>query len=187
MVRILSVIILLLLGSTTFAQEMKIQGTVVDTTNSTGPLKNAVVMLVRMRDNKLIDFRRTDANGQFNFQNLQQDTLTMTVSYPGYDDREIYIVGSPDNADVTIPELRMYKPAQEIEEVMILAYRTPIYYKGDTLVYVADSFKVHENANVEDLLKKLPGIEVDANGKIKSQGQEISKVLVDGEIGRAHV
>lgn len=181
MVRVITALFLLLFYSTGFSQDMKIRGTVVDTTENKGPLKNAVAMLVRMRDNKLIDFRRTDQNGNFSFDAIPMDTLMLSVSYPGYDDREIYVVGSPENLEFDIPQVRMYKPAQQIEEVMILAYRTPIYYKGDTLVYVADSFKVHENATVEDLLKKLPGLEVDANGKIKSQGQEIAKVLVDGD------
>ncbi len=181
MVRIINVFIFVLLTTLGFSQEMKIQGNVVDTTNNRGALKNAVAMLVRMRDNKMIDFRRTDENGYFIFDKVPMDTVTLTIAHPGYEDREIYIVGTPENLDINIPELRMYKPAQQIDEVMIFAYKTPIYYKGDTLVYVADSFKVHENATVEELLKKLPGIEVDERGNIKSQGQEIAKVLVDGD------
>lgn len=164
-----------------FSQEMRIHGNVVDTTDNKGPLKNAVAMLVRMRDNKLVAFQRTDANGYFIFDKVPMDTVTLTVAYPSYEDREIYIVGNPENLEINIPELRLYKTAQQIDEVMIFAYKTPIYYKGDTLVYVADSFKVHENATVEELLKKLPGIEVDERGNIKSQGQEIAKVLVDGD------
>ena len=70
---------------------------------------------------------------------------------------------------------------KNFNEVMIYANKNPIYYRGDTLVYVADSFKVGENAVVEDLLKKLPGIKIDKDGKITSQGKEISKVLVDGD------
>ena len=75
----------------------------------------------------------------------------------------------------------MQSKSQEIQEVVIYANRQPIFYRGDTLVYVADSFKVHEGAVVEDLLKKLPGIKLDKNGNITSQGQEISQVLVDGD------
>ncbi len=181
MIRNLLALFLILCSTTLSAQEMKIHGNVVDTTNNKGPLKNAVALLVRMRDNKMIDFKRTNENGHFSFEKIPLDTMVLMVSFPGYDDREIYIIGSPENSEVEIPELRMYKPAQQIDEVLIMAYRTPIYYKGDTLVYVADSFRVHENATVEDLLKKLPGLEVDENGKIKSQGQEIAKVLVDGD------
>src|SRR5690554_7526747 len=66
-------------------------------------------------------------------------------------------------------------------EVAIYAYKDPIYYRGDTLVYVADSFATRENAVVEDLLKQLPGIVVETDGRITSQGNQISKVYVDGE------
>jgi hypothetical protein len=75
----------------------------------------------------------------------------------------------------------MPNKSQELDEVVIYAYKDPIYYKGDTLVYVADSFATAEGAVVEDLLKKLPGISVDKDGNITSQGQEISQVLVDGD------
>src|SRR3989338_9089641 len=66
-------------------------------------------------------------------------------------------------------------------EVVIYANKNPIYYRGDTLIYVADSFKVKENAVVEDLIRKLPGMKIDENGKITSQGKEIGQVLVDGD------
>jgi hypothetical protein len=75
----------------------------------------------------------------------------------------------------------MNSKSQELEEVVIYANKNPIFYKGDTLVYVADSFKVAEGAVVEDLLKRLPGLSIDKDGKITSQGQEITKVLVDGD------
>jgi len=69
----------------------------------------------------------------------------------------------------------------EIDEFIIYAYKDPIHYRGDTLVYIADSFSVKPNAVVEDLLKKLPGMEVDKDGKIKVQGRKVDKVLVDGD------
>ena len=58
---------------------------------------------------------------------------------------------------------------------------SPLKIKGDTTIYTADSFKVSANANVEELLKKLPGIQVDKDGKIKAMGETVEKVLVDGE------
>ena len=64
---------------------------------------------------------------------------------------------------------------------MIVKTGNPIRIKGDTTIYTADSFKVSANANVEELLKKLPGIQVDKNGKITAMGEQVTKVLVDGE------
>jgi len=162
------------------AQEMKVSGTVYDTTG-TKPLKNAVVMAIRVRDSLLLSFDRTDANGYFNLNGLQKDTFSLIIAHPDTDDKTYYIFGNDDNLDIEITNIKMPAKSQLIEEVVIYAFKDPIYYKGDTLVYIADSFKVGENAVVEDLLKKLPGIEVDKDGKIKSQGQEITKVLVDGD------
>ena len=71
--------------------------------------------------------------------------------------------------------------SQQLEEVLIIANKNAIYFIGDTLRYVADSFNVAENAVVEDLLKKLPGIKVEEDGSITSQGQDIDQVLVDGD------
>lgn len=178
--RILTLLTILLLSANSFSQEMKITGTVVDT-NGTTPIKNAVAMAVRMRDSLLLGFTRTDENGFFELKGIQMDTFALTISYPKNDDKIYFVFGKPDNLVINIPSIILPGTAQEIEEVVILAYKDPIYYKGDTLVYVADSFKVGENAVVEDLLKKLPGIEVDKDGKIKSQGQDITKVLVDGD------
>ena len=71
--------------------------------------------------------------------------------------------------------------SEMMNEVTIYAYKDPVFFRGDTLVFLADSFKTKANAVVEDLLKKLPGIEVDKNGSITSQEREVNKVLVDGD------
>jgi hypothetical protein len=158
---------------------MTIKATVVDT-NAKTIVKNAVGMVIRVRDSVLLDFKRTDKMGQFNFT-VPIDTVEFIIKHPEYGDYRSYIFGSKENNVFEMNPLAMPELSSEIEEVVIFAYKDPIYYRGDTLVYVADSFKVKENAVVEDLLKKLPGMSVDANGKITNQGKEIGQVLVDGD------
>jgi len=170
----------MLLGTYSFSQEMSVKGTVYDTTG-TRPLKNALAMAVRVRDSVLLDFQRTDAQGYFEITGFEKDTFSLIISHPSADDKTYFIFGAEDNFDIRIPSITMPPKSQEIEEVVIYAYKDPIYYKGDTLVYIADSFQVAEGAVVEDLLKKLPGVTVDKDGKITTQGEEISKVLVDGD------
>jgi len=175
----LSLAFLLLVGGVQ-AQKMNVKGTVYDTTG-TRPIPQALAMAVRMKDSVLLGFTRTDFQGKFELKTFDIDTFTLIISYPGYDDKSYYIFGHADNYEIEIPSVKMLGKSQDLEEVVIYANKNPIYYKGDTLVYVADSFKVAEGAVVEDLLKKLPGISVDKDGKITSQGQEINKVLVDGD------
>lgn len=170
----------LLVSGTILGQEMKITGAVQDT-SGTKPLPKASVMAVRIKDSLLLKHTRTAADGSFELKGFQIDTFTLVISAPGYDDKSYFIFGHSDNYELNIPSIRMNTKSQELEEVVIYANKNPIYYKGDTLVYVADSFKVADGAVVEDLLKKLPGISVDKDGKITSQGQEINKVLVDGD------
>ena len=162
------------------AQEMKISGTVYDS-SGVKPLKDAVIMAVRVKDSLLLNFTRSKENGSFNLTGFEPDTLSLIISHPNFDDRIFYIFGNKSNFEIDIPTARLNIKSKELAAITIYANKNPIYYKGDTLVYVADSFKVAENAVVEDLLKKLPGLKVDKNGKITSQGKEISKVLVDGD------
>ncbi len=169
-----------LVTSFAWSQEMNVKGTVYDTTG-TKPVQNALAMAVRMRDSLLLGFTRSDKNGEFELKGFPADTFALTIDHPNFDEKVYYILGHAENKEIVIPSIVMQTEMQDIEEVVIYAYKDPIYYKGDTLVYVADSFATHEGAVVEDLLKKLPGLSVDKDGKITSQGEQISKVLVDGD------
>jgi outer membrane receptor protein involved in Fe transport len=174
------VFITLFITSLTFAQDMKVEGTVYDTTG-TKPLKNAVAVAIRVKDSLMLGFARTDSEGKFQIKEFPLDTFSLIISHPSFDDKTYYVFGHENNYEILIPKITMPSKAQELEEVIIYANKNPIFYNGDTLVYVADSFQVAEHAVVEDLLKKLPGLEIDKDGKIKSQGKEIDQVLVDGD------
>ncbi len=159
---------------------MKITGTVFDS-SGVKPLSQSLVMAVRVRDSILLNFTRTDKNGFFDLKNVSIDTFSLQILSPSFDRKIYYIFGSQTNKEISIPKIKLSIESKELEDVVIYANKNPIYYKGDTLVYVADSFKVGENAVVEDLLKKLPGVKVDKDGAITSQGKEITQVLVDGD------
>lgn len=158
---------------------MTIQGNVMDT-NFNQPVQNAVAITIRVRDSVLLGFQRTDEQGGFRFD-MPIDTVQLIVRHPNYGDYKSYFFGSQEFHSFEVNPLPIPEKSTALDEVIIYAEKNPIYYRGDTLVYVADSFHVKENAVVEDLLKKLPGITVDQNGQIKSQGNDIDKVLVDGD------
>ncbi len=171
---------LLLLNTLCFSQQMRISGAIQDTVNN-APLPYASVLVIKIKDSTLVAFTRSDAKGHFELNKLQVDTVEVIISSPTFGQKSLYIVGSANNAVFELGKIILPPKNQQLQEVIIYAFKDPVYYKGDTLVYTADSFKVRPNATVEDLLKKLPGIKVDQSGKIMSQGKAIDKLLVDGD------
>ncbi|MCZ8284546.1 MAG: carboxypeptidase-like regulatory domain-containing protein, partial [Bacteroidia bacterium] len=134
-----------------------------------------------LMDSTLVNFTRTDENGLFKLQSLPIDTYQVIISHPKFADQAYFIFGDKKNLDYDFGKIILQPKNVSLDEVTIFAFKDPIYYKGDTLIYTADSFKVKANATVEDLLKKLPGLKVDKDGKITSQGKAVDKVLVDGD------
>ena len=162
------------------AQEMHFSGFVNDTINDR-PLEYAMIMAVRVDDGKLMGFTRSEADGSFELTGVPIDTMELVVSHYNFDEKRYYIVGSQENDSIHIPNVVLPEESTELDEVVVYANKKPIYFRGDTMVYVADSFATRENAMVEDLIKNLPGLEVDDDGNISTQGRQIEKVLVDGD------
>lgn len=163
-----------------FSQKIYIHGEIVDTLSKT-PLKSAVAIAVRLKDSVLFGYTRSDTYGKFEFKDLPIDTFQVIVSHPQFADASYYVIGSKENQEFNFGKIILPPKSLEVKEVVIFAYKDPVYYKGDTLVYTADSFKVKPNAVVEDLLKKLPGIKVDNKGAITANGKKVDQVLVDGD------
>src|ERR1041385_5650985 len=179
--RIFFVVVLLLFHCFEgYSQFITIQGTVKDT-SAEKPLQYSVAMAVKLSDSMLTRFTHTNPGGFFKMDSIPADTYQVIVSHPGFGDQTVIVLGSKDNNFFDLKNIVLPPKSVTLNEVTIFGYADAVYYKGDTLVYTADSFKVKKNAVVEDLLKKLPGIKVDAKGKIFSQGKAIDQVLVDGD------
>ncbi len=165
--------------SVTYAQKSSLKGTVTDTLNKQN-LRNAVVSVLRAKDSVLVKFVRTDAQGNFELKNLAAGKFVLLTSYPNYADYADLIT-IPEENTLDLGQIALITKAHLLQEVVVKQTIGAIKMKGDTTEYRADSFKVQANATVEELLKKLPGIQVDKNGQITAQGQKVQKVLVDGE------
>jgi hypothetical protein len=172
--------LLLLSTISSFSQKLSVSGNVQDTT-AKGPLPNAIIMAIKLMDSTLVDFVRTDNQGNFKLKSLPIDTYQVVISHPKFADMGYFIFGDKKNLEYDFGKIILQPKNVSLDEVTIFAFKDPIYYKGDTLIYTADSFKTKANATVEDLLKKLPGLKVDKDGKITSQGKAVDKVLVDGD------
>ncbi|MEO7263970.1 MAG: outer membrane beta-barrel family protein [Ferruginibacter sp.] len=175
--KIFSLLLAVIISHSLAAQSIEYSGKIMDTTSKTAA-KNAVVALLTPADSVFVKFTRSKEDGSFILKDIPQGKYILMVMHPTFADyvEDIYLNNSNENAGTI-----SMTPKSKLLEAVILKSGSPIRIKGDTTIYTADSFKVSANANVEALLKKLPGIQVDKNGQIKAMGETVQKVLVDGE------
>ena len=163
----------------TFSQgkSFKISGTLISEADQSA-LESATIYLETLKDSTLVTYTISDRNGNFVLDNrTYEDSLNLTISYIGYESYSqiIHISKSPINLK-TIP----LKTANLLDEIVIKS-RAPITIKKDTLEFNVASFKTKIDASVEDLLKELPGVEVDEDGAIKVNGKPVHQILVNGK------
>lgn len=156
-----------------FAQD--ITGKVTDPEE--GGLVGATAMLLNASDSVLSSFAISDVDGNFVIKKAFNGDYILQVNFVGYKTftQKISVSGQ----DVVVGEITL--EADVLDELVVEGERVPIEIKKDTIEYNAAAFKTQPNAVVEDLLKKLPGVEVDRDGSIKAQGEDVNKVLVDGK------
>ncbi len=173
------ILLLLCFAQSVDAQsQFRIKGAVTDTLIST-PLYLSSVVMIRAGDSVIEAFTRVDDNGNFSLSVNKKGKYVLQISHPGYAEYAELI--DVKDSVLDMGEIAMLSEEHLLEEFVFTAQVAKIKIKGDTTEYMADSFNVKGGASVEDLLKKLPGIRVDKNGKITAQGQTVEKVLVDGE------
>lgn len=155
-----------------------IKGNITDTISDT-KLKNATITLMRAKDSVLVTFARSGDDGNFELKTTKEDSYILMVSFPSFAD---YVdVVKVSKATTNLGTIPMVSKSHLLNEFVLKQQIAAIKIKGDTTEYMADSFKVRENATVEELLKKLPGIQVNKNGQVTAQGETVQKILVDGE------
>lgn len=161
------------------AQNRTITGSVKDTFN----VKSVVfasVSLIRKSDSILVNHTRSDQQGKFLMNVKDTGRYIILVAHGSFADYVDDVELKPEDREKDLGSIGLYQRGQMLKEVIIKNSAT-IKIKGDTLEYLADSFKVKQGAMVEDLLKVLPGIQVNKKGEITAMGEKVEKVLVDGE------
>jgi len=165
--------------STTLSAQAEIVATVMDSTGTTLPGANAV--LLRAQDSLLTSFATTDNDGVFRMQNVPAGQYLLRVTFLGYERPDQTIDVTADDQYFGLGDLRMYPAGFFLNGVEVKADRIPIRMKGDTMMYDAEAFAVGDNAVVEDLIRRLPGMSVDAAGQITWRGKPISEVMINGK------
>lgn len=164
--------------SACIAYSANISGLIKDK-NTGEPLMEASVKLLATKDSAFVAGVTTDLDGKFRLPGIKKGDYLLEISYIGYaEHRQKVTVGA---SALRLGAILMKESSHLLGEVSVVATKTPIKVMEDTVEYNADSYHTQPNAVVEDLLKRLPGVEVDSDGKITANGKSISKILIDGK------
>jgi len=156
-----------------------LKGKIVDK-NTSIPLESATIYLKSVKDSTVVDYTISDKNGNFEIKTKKNDiAVYFKVSYISYADYSEKLDNL--NKDKDFGFVKLAENASTLNEVIVQSEAPPITIKNDTLEFNASSFKVRPDANVEALLKQLPGVEIDEEGKITVNGKEVNNILVNGK------
>ena len=171
--KILYSFVLLLTTTLTFSQ-IKMEGLVKDSLNN--PLELANVILINKETTALESFAISNANGEYKLSLKKNTTYNLQVSYIGMESisREIDSKVNDINKDFILSQ-------GNVLDAVELTYEMPVKISGDTLIYNADSFNTGTERKLEDVLKNLPGVEVNDDGQIEVEGKVVGKVMVEGK------
>lgn len=179
MKRILSFMLLLIVTTAIMAQHT-LSGTILSKTDNT-PIDMATVRLFTYQgtDSTLVQGAQTYQDGLFILNNVRAGKYRLIVSSVGFNEHSQWV--EMKNANLDVPTIRLTEQVQHLAEVSVQGKAAEMTVKGDTIEYNTAAYQVSENANVEELLKKMNGVEVDKEGKVTINGEEIKAVRIDGK------
>lgn len=155
-----------------------VKGKLADSTKKES-LADATVSVLNPRDSSIVSYTLANAKGEFEIKDLDTGVYRLVVSFQGYDPYTKTFMISRDFPVIDLNTIYLDRKGTTLEAVVVEA--APIQVKGDTTEFRASAFKVKPNANAEDVLKKIPGMQVDKDGNVKAQGEDVQKVYVDGK------
>lgn len=167
--------LLLFISFSAQSQNIRFEGTVQDTLKK--PLEMANVMAINQETKALDGYGITNDKGKFQLNLKTNSTYKIKISYIGFQSLELDIQTKEENIQRTVV---LKEGGIQLEGVEIVQ-EMPVSIKGDTLIYNADSFKTGTEQKLEDILKKLPGVEVNADGEIEVEGRKVTQLLVEGK------
>lgn len=158
-----------------FAQVVKLEGIISD--SKAVPVEMANVMAVNQTTKAMDSYAITNDKGKYALNLKPNTTYSIKISFLGMQSKEVEITTSTTSSNKNIA---LEDGAVELDGVEIIR-EMPVSIKGDTIVYNADSFKSGTERKLEDILKKLPGVEVNADGEIEVEGKKVNKLMVEGK------
>jgi hypothetical protein len=178
---VIQLIFLLSASCTVMAQkaEGNIRGKLIDTT-SAQTIADATVSILKAKDSALVTFTLSNKLGVFQVNGLAYGDYSIIITHQAFQPIARNFSITTERKEVDLGELNPVKDYKTLDGVTV-TNEAPIVVKGDTVQFNTSGFKTPANATVEDLLKKLPGVEVDKEGAVKTQGEQVQKIFVDGK------
>lgn len=173
-------IILFLCVATAMMAQKTLSGTILSKTDGQ-PIEMATVRLFALNgtDSTLVQGAQTHYDGLFILNNIHAGKYRLIVSSIGFNEHSQWVEMKNNNLD--LPAIRLTEQVQHLAEVSVQGKAAEMTVKGDTIEYNTAAYQVAENANVEELLKKMNGVEVDKEGNVTINGEEIKAVRIDGK------
>ena len=176
-------LLLALLGWTaiSFAQRNGIIKGIAFDTISNQPVAMATISILEKKDSSLVTFSMTDGSGRFEVKGLPNGEYRLLITHVNYHNCNVAFEINDMEKNKDFGNIAMADKAKVLGEVVVKNEDPPVTMVGDTVQYNAGSFRVQPNSNVEQLLKKLPGVKVEKDGTVTAQGEKVNRVLVDGK------
>ena len=176
----ISILLLLCLVVATAVAQKTLSGTILSKTDGL-PVEMATVSLFAYNgaDSTFVQGAQTYYDGLFILSNVKAGKYRLLVSSIGYNEYSQWV--EMKNSDMDLPAIRLVEQVQELEEVSVQGKAAEMTVKGDTIEYNTAAYQVSETATVEELLKKMNGVEVDKEGNVTINGEEIKAVRIDGK------
>lgn len=168
---------LLLFTVSISAQSIKVRGFIQDSIGD--PLELANVIATVKGTGDIESYAITNYEGRFQLSLPKNNTYVLKASFLGYENAEKELTVPEDGEDIDYTFT--LNTAENVLEGVEIVYEMPVTVSGDTITYNADSFKTGEERKLGDVMKNLPGIEVNDEGEIEVEGKAVTKVMVDGK------
>lgn len=178
--RFLTLLILCMCSFVAMAQKVTVSGVVMDGSLNE-PMTGASVVLLQPKDSAQSAGISTDLEGRFKLPAVKAGNYIMRISYMGFQTYYRNIVLPKNNKSINLGTITLQENSKMMKEAEVTARVAQVEMKADTFVFNADAYRMPEGSMLEELVKKLPGAEIDDDGNIKINGKSVSKIMVDGK------
>ena len=161
--------------------KINVSGTILEN-ETEEPVMAATVRILSLPDSSMVGGAATDLNGAYTIKDVKKGNYAVKITYIGYKDRVLPLdLTGKKEKNFSMGYIHITPDSKLLKETEVVANAAQVQVSGDSLVYNASAFRTAEGSALEELVKKLPGAQVDDDGNITINGKTVSKILIDGK------